>query len=79
MGRPKWAADGRLVYHVLNRANARMPIFEKDGDDEAFEEILAEAVKRTRRGCEATAFCGIIGTWLFGLAKMVNSRGLLAG
>jgi putative transposase len=28
MGRPKRAADGGLVYHVLNRANAKMTIFD---------------------------------------------------
>jgi putative transposase len=44
MGRPKRAADGGLVYHVLNRSNAKMPIFEKDGDYEAFERVLEEAV-----------------------------------
>jgi putative transposase len=34
------------VYHVLNRANARLPIFEKTADYEAFEQILAEGVER---------------------------------
>jgi hypothetical protein len=29
MGRAKRAADGGLIYHVLNRGNARMTIFEK--------------------------------------------------
>ena len=29
MGRPKRAADGGLIYHVLNRGNARMTIFHK--------------------------------------------------
>src|SRR5271157_3005983 len=48
MGRPKRADDGGLIYHVLNRANARMTIFEKDEDYEAFERILEEAVDRTR-------------------------------
>ena len=33
MGRPKRSADGDLVYHVLNRSNAKMPIFKKDGDE----------------------------------------------
>jgi putative transposase len=37
MGRPKRVADGGLVYHVLNRANARMTIFEKPEDYAAFE------------------------------------------
>ena len=35
------------VYHVLNRANARMTIFAAPGDYEAFEKVLAEAVERT--------------------------------
>jgi putative transposase len=47
MGRPRRAADGGLVYHVLNRANARLPIFETEGDYEAFERVLTEAVERT--------------------------------
>ena len=47
MGRPKRAADGGLVYHVLNRANARMTIFESDADYAAFEQVLEEAVERT--------------------------------
>jgi putative transposase len=47
MGRPKRAAIGGLIYHVLNRANARLPIFEKDEDYEAFERILEQAVERT--------------------------------
>jgi len=48
MGRPKRADDGGLIYHVLNRANARMTIFAKDADYEAFEGVLEEAVERTR-------------------------------
>ncbi len=48
MGRAKRADDGGLIYHVLNRAIARMTIFEKDGDYEAFERVLQEAVDRTR-------------------------------
>ncbi len=48
MGRPRRAANGGLIYHVLNRANARMTIFEKADDYEAFECILQEAVDRTQ-------------------------------
>ena len=47
MGRPLRAAEGGYVYHVLNRANARMTIFADDGDYEAFERVLVEAVERT--------------------------------
>jgi putative transposase len=46
MGRSLRAAEGGLVYHALNRANARLVIFAEDGDYEAFEAILAEAVQR---------------------------------
>ena len=34
------------MYHVLNRANARLPIFDKPEDYEAFERILTEGVER---------------------------------
>jgi putative transposase len=46
MGRALRAAEGGWVYHVLNRANARLPIFETPRDYEAFEQILAEGVER---------------------------------
>ena len=36
MGRPLRTAPGDLVYHVLNRANGRQPLFDKDGDYAAF-------------------------------------------
>jgi hypothetical protein len=46
MGRSQRAADGGMVYHVLNRGNARMPIFESDADYEALERVLEQAVER---------------------------------
>ena len=61
MGRPKRADDGGLIYHVLNRANARMTIFEKDGDYEAFERVLEEAVDRTRT--RLLAYCVMPNHW----------------
>ena len=61
MGRPKRAADGGLIYHVLNRANARMPIFEKEGDYEAFEAVLQEAVERTET--RLLAYCLLANHW----------------
>jgi len=61
MGRPKRGADGGLVYHVLNRANARMRIFEKDEDYEAFERILQEAVERTQT--RLLAYCVMPNHW----------------
>lgn len=46
MGRPPRATAGGIIYHVLNRANARMTIFDHESDYLAFEEILGEAVER---------------------------------
>src|SRR5437868_6297815 len=37
-------APGGLVYHVLNRAVARLPLFQKDGDYDAFVRVLVEAL-----------------------------------
>ena len=37
---------GGQVYHVLNRANARVQIFDDEDDYEQFEQILEEAVMR---------------------------------
>ena len=61
MGRPHRAAEGGYVYHVLNRANARMTIFEDDGDYEAFEKALAQAVERT--GTRLLAYCLMPNHW----------------
>ncbi|MBI2479978.1 MAG: transposase [Planctomycetia bacterium] len=61
MGRPKRAAESGLIYHVLNRSNAKMPIFEKDGDYEAFEQVLEEAVERTET--RLLAYCVLPTHW----------------
>jgi putative transposase len=45
MGRPQRDDHGGYVYHVLNRANGRLPIFQKEGDYRAFE---ASANERSR-------------------------------
>jgi len=49
------------VYHVLNRANARMRIFEADGDYEAFERILEQAVERFET--RLLAYCVLGNHW----------------
>ena len=46
MGRPLRRTPGDFVYHVLNRANGRLPLFETDGDYLAFERVLNEASER---------------------------------
>lgn len=61
MGRPHRAAEGGYVYHVLNRANARMTIFETDDDYAAFESVLVEAVERTNT--RLLAYCLMPNHW----------------
>ncbi len=46
--RPRRAAEGGLIYQALNRANARLAIFQTDEDYAAFQRVFAEAVVRHR-------------------------------
>src|SRR3989304_5021043 len=46
MGRPLRAAVGGVIYHVLNRANGGLQLFEKAGDYGAFERVFEEAHER---------------------------------
>lgn len=62
MGRLLRCAPGGYVYHVLNRANGRMTIFRKDGDYEAFERILAEALEHVP-GMRLLAYCLMPNHW----------------
>jgi len=55
MSRPPRADEGGLVYHALNRGNARVAIFEDDGDYEVFRRVLAEAV--ARQAMRLLAYC----------------------
>ena len=48
MGRAPRSDEAGVIYHALNRGNARNPIFFKDGDYEAFERVIAEALERSQ-------------------------------
>jgi hypothetical protein len=37
-----------MIFHVLNRANARLGLFVRGGDYAAFERVLVEALGRSR-------------------------------
>lgn len=50
MPRAARIAPGGYVFHVLNRANGRLPLFKKDGDFLAFEKLLVEAHQRVPIG-----------------------------
>ena len=44
MPRMNRLAVGDTIYHVLNRANGRVPIFHTDADYHHFESLLLEGV-----------------------------------
>ena len=46
MPRTKRITKGGIAYHALNRANAKLRIFNKALDFIAFENILAEGIER---------------------------------
>ena len=64
-GMPRTArnAPGGLVYHGWNRAVARLPLFEKEADYEAFERVLHEAHQRTP--IRILAYCWMPNHWHF--------------
>ena len=47
MPRMNRVAIGDTIYHVINRANGRVPIFKTDKDYKHFESLLLEAVELT--------------------------------
>lgn len=46
MGRAHRVDTGNYCYHIINRANARLPIFFKEEDYVFFEEVLEEAQEK---------------------------------
>jgi len=52
-----------VIYHALNRAVARLPLFEKEADYEAFERVLAEAHERFP--VDLFAYCIMPNHWHF--------------
>lgn len=56
-------APGGMVYHAMNRAVARLPLFEKEADYEAFERVLAEAMQE--HPTRILAYCLMPNHWHF--------------
>jgi len=52
---------GGEIYHVLNRANARVQIFDNNQDYQQFEEILEQAVEKF--GVRLLAYCIMPNHW----------------
>jgi len=63
MPRTARIAPGGMVFHVLNRGVGRMPLFGKDRDYEAFEEMIEKTLQtRPMRIC---AYCLMPNHWHF--------------
>jgi REP-associated tyrosine transposase len=63
MPRHARAAPGGYVYHALNRAVARLPLFQKDEDYRAFERVLVEAI--AKHPIRLLAYCLMPNHWHF--------------
>jgi len=63
MPRTARVAPGGWVYHVLNRAVARLPLFRKEEDYAAFERVLLEAYER--HPTRILAWCLMRNHWHF--------------
>ena len=61
MPRTERVAIGGYIYHVINRANARVRIFDTDEDYQLFESILEEGKERT--GMRILAYCIMPNHW----------------
>ena len=61
MPRQARQAPGGLVYHVLNRAVARLPLLQKDGDYQAWERVLCRALEE--RPMRVLAYCLMPNHW----------------
>ena len=63
------------IYHALNRAVARLPLFQKDADYEAFERVIAEAHERFP--IDVFSYCVMPNHWHFVLRP--TKEGQLTG
>ncbi len=52
-----------MVFHALNRAVARLPLFEQDGDYTAFEQVMHEAMEK--HPTRVLAYCVMPNHWHF--------------
>ncbi len=70
MPRPLRADIAGIIYHIINRANARLAIFKKDSDYIAFLKVLFEA--REKFPVEILSFCIMPNHWHLVLKPLEN-------
>jgi putative transposase len=67
----RYAPKG-FIYHALNRAVARLPLFQEPADYEAFERVLHEA--HARFPVEVLAYCVMPNHWHFVLRPLTDGQ-----
>lgn len=72
MGRPKRADEAGGIYHMLNRANQRVAIFDTVGDYEAFEQILTDAIDKFQ--IKLFSYCLMPNHWHFVVGPEVDGE-----
>ena len=65
-------APGGFVYHALNRAVARLPLFEKDADYAAFERVMVET--QEKHPTRILAYCLMPNHWHFLLWPCIDGE-----
>src|SRR3989304_4854659 len=63
MPRTARVAPGGMIFHVLNRGNARDAIFRKEADYQAFEKVIAETQQQV--AVRILAYCLMPNHWHF--------------
>ena len=63
MGRPNRIDVAGYAYHLLNRAVGKARVFRKDGDFQAFERVLEEAILRSEKAVELLAYSVMPSHW----------------
>ena len=58
MPRTARMAPGGVIFHVLNRANARSTIFDDEADYAAFEGVMADTVEQV--SMRVLAYCAMV-------------------
>ncbi len=63
MGRPNRVDVAGYVYHLLNRAVGRYPIYRKEKDYLAYERVLEESIVRSDGAVQLLAYCVMPNHW----------------
>jgi putative transposase len=72
MSRPRRLSPKGLVFHIVNRAAKKLPLFDDDGDYAAFERIMREGLQRFQ--VAILAYCIMPNHWHFVASPHVDGE-----